>query len=50
MFIQILEGLHPEESEILILIKDKKLSSKFKLTKEVVSEAFTDIVWGGRGG
>ena len=50
MFIQMLEGLHPEESEILILIKDKKLSSKFKLTKEVVSEAFTDIVWGGRGG
>ena len=50
MFIQILEGLHPEESEILILIKDKKLSSKFKLTKEVGSEAFTDIVWGGRGG
>ena len=50
MFIQILEGLHPEESEILILIKDQKLSSKFKLTKEVVSEAFTDIVWGGRGG
>tara|TARA_R100000008_G_scaffold85757_1_gene76554 strand:- start:1779 stop:2258 length:480 start_codon:yes stop_codon:yes gene_type:complete len=50
MFIQILEGLHPEESEILILIKDKRLATKFKITKEVVSEAFTDIVWGGRGG
>ena len=48
MFIQILEGLHPEEAEILCLVKDKKLQTKYKLTYEVVSQAFPDIRWGGR--
>jgi len=48
MFINILEGLHPLEAEILILIKDKKLVDKYKITKEIVSEAFPDINWGGR--
>ncbi len=45
MFINILEGLHPLEAEILILVKDKKLSDKYKITKEVVAEAFPQIVW-----
>ena len=48
MFINILEGLHPLEAEILILVKDKKLTDKYKITKEIVSEAFPDINWGGR--
>ena len=48
MFINILEGLHPLEAEILILVKDKKLTDKYKVTKEIVSEAFPDINWGGR--
>ena len=48
MFINILEGLHPLESEILCLIKDKKLSDKYKITKEIVEEAYPDIKWGGR--
>ena len=48
MFIQMLEGLHPEEGEILCLVKDKKLSSKYKITREIVGEAFPDIQWGGR--
>ena len=48
MFINILTGLHPLEAEILILIKDKKLTDKYKITKEIVSEAFPDITWGGR--
>ena len=48
MFINILEGLHPLEAEILILIKDKKLTDKYKITKEIVSEAFPEINWGGR--
>ena len=45
MFINILEGLHPLEAEILILVKDKNLQSKYKITKEVVAEAFPQIVW-----
>jgi len=48
MFINILEGLHPLEAEILILVKDKKLAEKYKITKEVVSEAYPQITWGGR--
>ena len=48
MFINILEGLHPLEAEIVCLIKDKQLESKYKITKEVVSEAYPDIKWGGR--
>ena len=48
MFINILEGLHPLESEILCLVKDKKLQERYKITKEIVSEAYPDIVWGNR--
>jgi hypothetical protein len=48
MFINILQGLHPLEAEILILTKDKKLQTKYKITKELVTEAYPDIKWGGR--
>ena len=50
MFIQILEGLHPLESEILCLVKDKNLESKYKsITLDLVKEACPEIRWGGRG-
>ena len=48
MFIQMLEGLHPLDAEILCLVKDKNLEDKYKITKEIVSEAYPDITWGGR--
>lgn len=48
MFINILEGLHPLEADILCLVKDKKLSERYKITKEIVAEAYPDIQWGGR--
>jgi len=48
MFIQMLEGLHPEEAEILCLCKDKRLVEKYKLTYDIVKEAYPDIQWGGR--
>jgi len=48
MFINILEGLHPLEAEIVCLCKDKKLSDKYKITKEIVGEAYPDITWGNR--
>lgn len=48
MFINILEGLHPKEAEVLVLTKDKRLQTKYKITKEIVSEAYPDIQWGGR--
>ena len=43
MWIQLLEGLHPEESEVLDLVKDKKLTSKYKITKQNVIDAFPEL-------
>ena len=45
-FINILEGLHPLEAEVLILVKDKRLEEEYNITKEIVSQAFPDIIWG----
>ena len=48
MFIQILEGLHPEEAKVLCLVKDKALQSKYKITYDIAAQAYPDIKWGGR--
>ena len=49
MFVQLLEGLAEEEAELLCLIKDGNLNSKYKrITKAVVTEAFPAIEWGNR--
>ena len=48
MFINILEGLHPKEADLMILVKDKKLTDKYKISFDVVKEAYPDIQWGGR--
>ena len=50
LFLQLLEGLHEDEAEVICLMKDKNLTSKYKITKAVVEQAFPDIEWGGRGG
>jgi hypothetical protein len=48
MFIQMLEGLHKDEANLLCLVKDKQLGKKYKITKACVTEAFPQINWGGR--
>ena len=48
MFINILQGLHPLEAEIVCLVKDKKLANKYKVSLDNVKEAYPDIQWGGR--
>ena len=48
MFIQMLEGLHEGEAEVLCLAKDKKIGKRWKITKQCVEEAFPQIKWGGR--
>ena len=48
MFIQMLEGLHPDEARIIILVKDKRLSNEYAVTYDQVKEAYPDINWGGR--
>jgi hypothetical protein len=48
MFINILQGLHPKEAELLCLVKDKKLTDKYKISFDNVKEAYPDIQWGNR--
>ena len=48
MFINILQGLHPLEAEILTLVKDKNLSDKYKITRENVEQAYPNIIWRDR--
>ena len=49
LFIQLLEGLQEAEADLFVLACNKKLQSKYRVTKAVVSEAFPAIEWGGRG-
>ena len=48
MFIQLLEGLHKDEAELLVKVKDRRLEEVYKITKDVVAEAYPDIKWGWR--
>ena len=49
LFVQLLEGLHKDEAEMLVLACNKELQSKYRITKQAVSEAFPQIEWGNRG-
>ena len=48
MFIQLLEGLHQDEAEVVIKAVNKTLHKRYKITQSCVKEAFPEIVWGGR--
>ena len=48
LFIQMLEGLSEEEAELLILVKDKALNKKYRVTRACVETAFPKIEWGNR--
>ena len=48
MFITLLQGLHPKEADILIHVKDKRLTDKYKISFDNVKQAYPDIRWGGR--
>jgi len=45
MFIQLLESLHESEAELLMLVKDKKLQTKYRITRALVEEVFDEITW-----
>ena len=45
MFIQLLESLHESEAELLMLVKDKKLQSKYRITRNLVEEVYNEIKW-----
>ena len=45
LFIEMLEGLHMSEAEIMCLVKDRDLEKKYKtITYDVVREAFPDLL------
>jgi hypothetical protein len=44
LWIQILESLHEEEAYLLDLVKDKKLTSRYKITKQNVIDAFPELL------
>ena len=48
IFIQMLEGLHPKEADIVIAVKDGALEDMYDIHFEIVEEAYPDIEWGGR--
>jgi len=51
MFIDCLESLHPDEAQLVLLMKDKKLTGKYKgITKKLVSDAFPNLIKGDREG
>jgi len=49
MFIQLLEGLHASEAEVVVKAINKTLHKRYRITKATVQEAFPSIEWGGRG-
>jgi hypothetical protein len=43
LWIQLLESLHADEAELLDLVKDKKLTTRYKITKQNVIDAFPEL-------
>ena len=48
IFINMLQGLHPKEAELLCLVKDKDLDSKYNVSLENVKQAYPNMTWGNR--
>ena len=48
IFINMLQGLHPKEAELLCLVKDKDLESKYNVSLQNVKQAYPNMTWGGR--
>jgi hypothetical protein len=46
MWIQLMESLHADEAELLDVIKDKKISERYQLTRATVDRAFPELKLG----
>jgi hypothetical protein len=45
IFLEIVEGVHPKEAELVIAMKDKKMASRYKgITKELVKEVWPKLI------
>jgi len=43
LWIQLLEALHHDEADVLDLVKDKKLTDRYKITRQNVIDAFPEL-------
>ena len=43
LWIQMLEALHQEEADLMDLVKDKRLTDRYKVTKQNVIDAFPEL-------
>lgn len=43
LWIQLLEALHADEADVMDLVKDKKLTDRYKITRQNVIDAFPEI-------
>lgn len=48
MYIQMLEGLYKEEAAVVVACFNRELHKKYRITHNVIKEAFPQINWGGR--
>lgn len=49
VFLGMIEALHPDEAEVLCLVKDKKLQKKYtRISRALIEETFPQIKWGNR--
>lgn len=44
LFIELLEGLHKDEAEVLLATKNKSLHKKYPITKDIVKKAFPQLI------
>lgn len=43
LWVQMLENLHPEESRVMDMVKDKTLNKRYKITRQNVIDAFPEL-------
>jgi len=43
LWLQLMESMHESEAEVLDLVKDKKLHTRYKITKQNVIDAFPEL-------
>lgn len=44
IFIEMLEGLHKDDAQLLVYAKDKKLQELFRITENVIKEAYPEFL------
>ena len=43
LWVQLLEGLHADEATVMDLVKDKRITDRYKITKQNVIDAFPEL-------